>query len=151
MDDGFEVPTMNVLIKDHKNWSSTSNKPIPSRPLVSGRKGLNTHLSELISEILDPIALHMEGGEVQSTDEALAIIDKFNKEVERGTDLTRKSYLSATTLEENGTLIYNLAPDSCCAQQQKRHSEQSWREFNNFYHVSDSPLTYWKRKKRVQI
>ena len=48
MDDGFEVPAMNILIKDHKNWSTLSEKPVPSRP---GRTGLNYHLSEIISEI----------------------------------------------------------------------------------------------------
>ena len=67
MDHGAEVPEMVLLLKDHKKWSPESGAPVPSRPVVSGNKGLNTHLSELISEILEPVALNMQSVEVSST------------------------------------------------------------------------------------
>ena len=52
--------------------------PVPTRPVVSGNRGVNTHLSELISEILEPVALKMGGGEIASTEEALHDINNIN-------------------------------------------------------------------------
>ena len=57
----LEVPEMALLIKDHKSWSGGANMPVPSRPVVSGNKGVNTHLSEMISEFLEPVILEMKG------------------------------------------------------------------------------------------
>ena len=70
---------MSLLIKDHKSWSETSGKEVPSRPVVSGNKGVNTHLSELVSEVLEPLILELRGGEVSSTEEALNLIESLNK------------------------------------------------------------------------
>ena len=63
-DSGFEVPEMAILVKDHKKWNPESGDPIPSRPIVCGNQGLNTHLSELISELTEPIVLEHDGAEV---------------------------------------------------------------------------------------
>ena len=82
----WEVPEMALLVKDHKSWSPASDSPVPSRPVVSGNRGINTHLSELISEILEPMVLEMGGGEVTSTEEALHVIDGVNKKMKEGTD-----------------------------------------------------------------
>ena len=87
IDHGGEVPEMVLLFKDHKDWSPESGQPVPSRPVVSGNKGLNTHLSELLSEILEPIALHMGSAEVSSTEEALHKITNINKYIDEGKDL----------------------------------------------------------------
>ena len=72
---------MALLVKDHKTWRLDSDTPVPSRPVVSGNRGINTHLSELISEILEPMVLEMGGGEVASTEEALHAIDEVNKKI----------------------------------------------------------------------
>jgi len=45
---------------------------------MSGSRGINSHLSEWLSEILEPIALNMASAEVNSTEEALAKIDQLN-------------------------------------------------------------------------
>ena len=55
-----------------------SNKPVPTRPVMSGNCTINTHLSEMISEIVEPLALEYDGCEVQSSEEALAVIDQLN-------------------------------------------------------------------------
>ena len=34
------------------------------RPVDSGRAGFNTHLSEILSQILEPVALEMSGAEM---------------------------------------------------------------------------------------
>ena len=77
IDKGEQVCQMSLLIKDHKKWSCGSAGPIPSRPVISGNSGLNCHLSEIISKIIDPVADEIEGNEVDSTDEMLAKINKL--------------------------------------------------------------------------
>ena len=54
---GRDLPEMSLLVKGHKVWSFDSEKPVPTRPVLSGNCAINTHLSELISEIIEPIAL----------------------------------------------------------------------------------------------
>ena len=80
---GVDIPEMSLLVKDHKIWQRESDIPVPTRPVVSGNVNINTHLSELISEILEPIALELEGNEIQSSEEALARIDSLNSYVKR--------------------------------------------------------------------
>ena len=63
MSTSMEIPDMKLLIKDHKTWSVNSDKPVPSRPVVSGSRGVNTHMSEWLSEFLEPIAKEFTGGE----------------------------------------------------------------------------------------
>ena len=73
---GQEVPEMILLLNDHKGWSGKG--VVPTRPVVSGNKGINTHLSELLSEILEPISYTMGGGDILSTEEALEKITNIN-------------------------------------------------------------------------
>ena len=80
----LEIPEMSLLVKDHKNWSIESGAPVPTRPVVSGNKGVNTHLSEIISEILEPLIMELGGGEISSTEEALHVITETNKSIDRG-------------------------------------------------------------------
>ena len=87
----LEVPDMALLVKDHKKWSPTSGEPVPTRPIVSGNRGVNTHLSEIISELLEPLILEMGGGEVASTEEALHAITEVNKHV--GGDMSEVNML----------------------------------------------------------
>ena len=60
----LDVPEMAILIKDHKNWKYSDQKEgkkVPSRPVVSGNSTITTHLSELLSEIIEPVALALKG------------------------------------------------------------------------------------------
>ena len=52
--------------------------PPPSRPVVAGNCGLNSHLSELISLVLEPITLEADGCEINSTSEMLSRLDNIN-------------------------------------------------------------------------
>ena len=70
-DKGEQVCQITLLIKDHKSWTEDSGKPVPSRPVISGNSGLNCHLSEMISMIIDPLAYEHNGNEVDSTDDML--------------------------------------------------------------------------------
>ena len=89
----MEVPEMVLLIKDHKKWSPDSKDPVPSRPVVSGSRGINTHLSEWISEIMEPVAAEMKSAEVCSTEEVLAKFDKLNSDIESGIDTSTQNVL----------------------------------------------------------
>ena len=94
------------MIKDHKQWSPDTNKPVPSRPVVSGNKGVNSHLSE----ILEPLVLELGGGEISSTEEALNVITSVNDRIEAGEDLSTIDILPkiAEFQTDNGTESTNL-------------------------------------------
>ena len=58
---------------------------MPTRPVLSGNCAINTHLSEMISELVEPMVLESNGAEVQSSEEVLAALDDINEHViERG-------------------------------------------------------------------
>ena len=78
---GLDLPEMSLLTKDHKAWSWDSEKPVPTRPIMSGNSCINTHLSELISEVVEPLVLECGGSEVQSSEEVLAQLDQINEHV----------------------------------------------------------------------
>ena len=81
VDNGEQVCKMTLLIKDHKKWSPGSEGPPPSRPVISGNSGLNCHLSDLISMVIEPIAYEASGNEIDSTDSMIARINRINKEL----------------------------------------------------------------------
>ena len=98
-----EVPEMIILIKDHKQWTPEKGGVIPSRPVVSGSRGINTHLSEWLSEILEPIANNMRSGEVASTEETLSIFDEINREIDANTDTPHDDVLQTLSLKNTIT------------------------------------------------
>ena len=79
LDKGEQVCNMVLLVKDHKNWKPGSDSPPPSRPVVSGNTGLNCHLSEMLSLILEPITSQANGHEVDSTLEMLSKVEGLNE------------------------------------------------------------------------
>ena len=78
-DEGEQVCNMTLLVKDHKQWSPNTNEFPPTRPVVAGNSGLNCHLSEIVSSIIEPIAFEETGNEIDSTNDMLARIEKINK------------------------------------------------------------------------
>ena len=95
----LEVPDMALLVKDHKQWDIKSGKPVPTRPVVSGNRGVNTHLSEIISEFLEPLILEMGSCEIASTEEALQAIDNMNKVIDKGLDPEKEDILQKLSVE----------------------------------------------------
>ena len=72
---------MYLLLKDHK--SLTSDGLIPTRPVVSGNSSMGVHLTNILSEILEPLARRLGGGyELLSTEDLLAKIDQYNGSIE---------------------------------------------------------------------
>ena len=70
------IPNLSLLIKDHK---PVQPGEIPkSRPVCSSQESMNIHLSNLMSEILDPLADNCGGIETVSTEDLLSEVDKLN-------------------------------------------------------------------------
>ena len=97
----LELPELRLLVKDHKLWSEESGDPVPTRPVASGNCGLNTHLSELISEVLEPIALELDGGEIASTEEMLFRFENLNNMIGKNENWKSFNYLDVLGGNEN--------------------------------------------------
>jgi len=81
IDHGHEVCNMSILLKDHKGWSPASGTPPPTRPVISGNGGLNVHLSEFISSLVEPLANVEDGSEINSTSDMLARLTRHNSSI----------------------------------------------------------------------
>ena len=58
----LSIAPMFLLFKDHKGWSLETGKPLPSRPVVSAGSGQKDRLSEIISNLLEPVVKTWSGG-----------------------------------------------------------------------------------------
>ena len=92
IDKGEQTCNMTLLIKDHKSWVPESNSFPPTRPVVAGNSGLNCHLSEIVSSIIEPIAFEESGNEVVSTNDILARLTKINDKLARSKDVVLESH-----------------------------------------------------------
>ena len=82
-DRGEVVAPLRLLIKDHKGWSQGKESgPPPSRPVCSGNKGFNRHLSEILSMILESIGHSIGGNEIDSTGELLCKVGELNSQLD---------------------------------------------------------------------
>ena len=76
------VAALDLAYKDHKGWKPDDGGPPPSRPIAKANEGVNIHLSDLISEVLEPFKSAMQGAlEVISTDDFLSKCDHYNTRV----------------------------------------------------------------------
>ena len=125
MGEGLSICPMSLLFKDHKGWSSDSGTAPPTRPVVGGHLGVNMHLSELVSDILDPVVSNYEGGrEIISTEDMLARSERMNTENEGWSersywgDLETDEYKACTTCRgEEGYTWDEGMPEVCtCAE-----------------------------------
>ena len=80
MGEGQAVCPLNLLYKDHKGWSPQMGTVPPTRPVAGGHLGINMHISEIVSDILDPIiGEHVGGREILSTEDMIARIEILNE------------------------------------------------------------------------
>ena len=70
-----------LLFKDHKLWESSKGTAPPTRPVMGGNSGMNTHLSEILSWLLEPLATSMLGksSEVISGEDLKNKMDTLNE------------------------------------------------------------------------
>ena len=84
VDQGEVIAPLYLLIKDHKAWRESDGVPPPSRPVCSGNKGCNRHLSEVLSLILEPLGHAVGGQDIDSTSGLLHEIEHLNKKLRTG-------------------------------------------------------------------
>ena len=76
----LSICPMYLTYKDHKGWSGDDGTPPPTRPIAGGNTGMNLHISEILSEIIEPMVDKYEGGdEVISTEDMKARIEILNE------------------------------------------------------------------------
>ena len=83
MGNSLSVCPVSLLFKDHKGWKRESGKVPPTRHMAGGHVGMNLHLSEIISDIQEPIENTIKGGEEVISSEDLQVnmieLNKKNK------------------------------------------------------------------------
>ena len=67
------VSVMSLLLKDHKDVF-----PIPTRAVVSGNEGIGSSFSNIMSEILEPLADTLESSEKISTEDFIHAVEECN-------------------------------------------------------------------------
>ena len=79
MGKNHSVCPISLLLKDHKGWSPKDGGVPPTRQVAGGHLGMNMHLSEVVSDILEPLVGVIEGGrEIISCEDMLARVEKIN-------------------------------------------------------------------------
>ena len=74
------VCPISLLYKDHKDWVNGGDGVPPTRHVAGGHVGLNLYISELVSDILEPMVSTLKDGEeVISTEDLLARVDRLNE------------------------------------------------------------------------
>ena len=76
----LSVAPLYLLYKDHKGWTVETGGVPPTRPVASAGGGQDDHLSETVSQILEPVANSAAGGmETASTQDFTSKIVELNK------------------------------------------------------------------------
>ena len=78
--DSMATCPLSLLYKDHKGWSSNMSTCPPTRPVAGGHMGMNLHLSEVISDLVEPLVdMYVGGRESISTEDMIAKVVGLNE------------------------------------------------------------------------
>ena len=84
LEESMATCPLSLLYKDHKGWESHMRTCPPTRPVAGGHMGMNLHLSEVISDLVEPMVDKFEEGrESISTEDMIAKFVSLN-ETNRG-------------------------------------------------------------------
>ena len=98
MGDGQSVCPLSHLYKDHKGWSASLGTTSSTRPVAGSHLGINLHISEIVSDLLDPVVAHYRGGrDIISTEDMVARVEILN---DKEKDWTTSSYWGGMILGE---------------------------------------------------
>ena len=79
MNNSLSLCPLYLLYEDHKGWTCEKGPVPPTRPVDSGNRGMNMHLSEILSDSLEPVADGLENTcEVVSTEDMVARLGKLD-------------------------------------------------------------------------
>ena len=80
---GHTVCPVTLLFKDHKGWRKDMGTVPPTRHVAGGHVGMNLYLSEVVSDMMEPLVGNIEGGkEVISTEDMIANVMESNDGME---------------------------------------------------------------------
>ena len=121
MGESLSVCPVSLLYKDHKGWKNGSGTIPPTRSVAGGHVGMNMHLSEIISDILEPIVETLtDGDEVISTEDLVANIEDTNEENEGWNrnrwwgNITEDMYEVCTDCEGSEDYVYDRNNPELC-------------------------------------
>ena len=78
--DDLSVCPVTLVFKDHKGWLKEEGTVPPTRHVAGGHVGVNLYLSEIVSDIIEPLAGTIEGGkEIISTEDMEAHLEDLNE------------------------------------------------------------------------
>ena len=70
-----------LLFKDHKGWDPSKGGTPPTRHMAGGHVGIGLHISEIVSDLIEPMVGRIKGGkEVISGEDLLGKLDNINVE-----------------------------------------------------------------------
>ena len=141
------IPPMKLLLKDHKKLPADGVPP--TRPVVSASKGINVALSNILSDVLEPVARGIEdSGEVTSTEHLLNEINSLNKEWEAtGLPPGERPTLIAADAE---ALYLSLDPNICArivreeTLKSNLEVDGNWQEMARYLAMTSDP---WEHKQ----
>ena len=68
-----------LTYKDHKGWKGENDSPPPTRPIAGGNTGMNLHISETLSEMVEPMVdAYIGAREIISTEDFKAGMEELN-------------------------------------------------------------------------
>ena len=116
MGNSLNTCPVTLMYKDHKNWKPSCPGLPPTRQVIGGHVGVNVHVSETVSDIVEPLANHVRGGkEAVSTEDMVAKVEKLNSKMYGwdGMDdpTSRAPGCASTAGAKNGLEIHFLLPE----------------------------------------
>ena len=119
--DSLSVCPISLLYKDHKGWKPESGTVPPTRHVAGGHVGMNLHLSELVSDILEPLVETIrEGEEVISTEDLIANTEEVNEDNQDWHtnkwwgDKTEDNFMACEKCEGAETYNYDVNKPELC-------------------------------------
>ena len=98
MGEAMATCPLSLLYKDRKGWSGEMGGCPPTRPVAGGHLGMNLHLSEVVSDLVEPLVdRYIRGRECITIEDMLA---RFNGMNEDNKNWTRWSWYEGQTCEE---------------------------------------------------
>ena len=103
---------LSLLYKDHEGWASHMGTCPPTRPVISGNMGMNIHLSEVVSDLIEPLVDKFMGGrESISTEDMISKFVGLNEDNKDWTvwnrygGLVYEEYMGCSTLWGSGPMF----------------------------------------------
>ena len=115
----MSISPMYLTFKDHKGWDYREGTVPPTRPICGGNTGMNLHISEALSEVIEPMVEAFEGGnEIISGEDFMAQVEAHNEEFKNwnkwswweGKKTLDGEYVACSRCEISGGILTN---DEC--------------------------------------